>query len=86
MAVVSLLLLAWVGWFAMCQCRSEDQVEVCAVAVDDIRQTIASVKGATLDLLPNGDILATNTIAAERPAFQAAVDKAAAPYRKQGAC
>jgi hypothetical protein len=70
----------------MCKCRSEDQVEVCAVAADDIKKTIAAVSGATLELLPNGDILATNTIAAERPAFQAAVDQAAAPYRKQGAC
>ena len=70
----------------MCKCRSEDEVEICAVAADDIRRTITAVRGATLELLPNGDILATNTIAAELPAFQAAVDKAAAPYRKQGAC
>lgn len=70
----------------MCKCRSEDEVEVCAVAADDIRQTITAVRGATLELLPNGDILATNTVEGERPAFQAAVDQAAAPYREQGAC
>jgi hypothetical protein len=70
----------------MCNCRSEDQVEVCAVAADDIRETMSSVRGATLEVLPSGYILATNTIATEREAFQAAVDEAAAPYREQGAC
>ena len=70
----------------MCNCRSEDEIEVCAVAAEDIKRTIASVEGATLETLPSGFILATNTIAAQRPAFQAAVDEAAAPYRKQGAC
>jgi hypothetical protein len=70
----------------MCNCRSEDQIEVCAVAEEDIKRTIASVEGATLETLPSGFILATNHIPEQRPAFQAAVDEAAAPYRSQGAC
>ena len=47
---------------------------------------MGSVEGATLETLPSGFILATNTVPAQRPAFQAAVNEAAAPYRKQGAC
>jgi len=70
----------------MCNCRSEDQVEVCAVAADDIRRTMSLVPGATLEVLPSGYVLATNTVAVQRPAFRAALDEAVTPYREQGAC
>jgi hypothetical protein len=70
----------------MCNCRSEDEVEVCAVAADDIKRTLSAVEGAALETLPSGFILAANTIPGQRVAFQAAVEEAAAPYRKQGAC
>jgi hypothetical protein len=70
----------------MCKCRSDDEVEVCAVAAEDIKVTTSSVDGVVLETLPNGDVLATNTIPEQRHAFRAAVDRAAAPYRKQNVC
>lgn len=65
----------------MCNCKSEDEIEVCAIAADDIRRTAAGVEGVVLETLPEtGDVRVTNTDPVQRQAFKAAVDDAVAPY------
>lgn len=71
----------------MCTYRSADEVEVCAVAADDVQAALTGVAGAVVGVLPGGgDVLATNTSPTERAAFRAAIDQAVAPYRENGAC
>ena len=65
----------------MCDCKLDDQIDVCGFAADDIARTAARVDGMTLETLPETcDVRVTNTNPAQRGAFQAAVDEAVAPH------
>ena len=65
----------------MCNCKSDDEIEVCAVAAGDIARTAGGVEGVVLMTIPEtGDVRVTNTIPSQREAFKAAVDDAVAPY------
>jgi hypothetical protein len=71
----------------MCRCRSEDEVEVCAIASDAISQRMGSVAGVHLTALPDsGDVLVINTDPAQRATFQKVIEETVAPYRRAGAC
>ena len=71
----------------MCRCRSEDEIEVCAVAADAITQRMGSVTGVHLTALPDsGDVLVINTDPAQRETFQKVIEETVAPYRRAGAC
>ena len=65
----------------MCDCKSEDEIDVCAFAADDIKRTVSGVDGVILETLPEtGDIRVVNTIVGQREAFKAAVNDAVAPH------
>ncbi len=57
----------------MCNCKSDDEIEVCAVAAGDIACTAEGVEGVVLMTIPEtGDVRVTNTIPSQREAFKAA--------------
>jgi hypothetical protein len=71
----------------MCTCRSEDEVEVCAVAAESITERMETVSGVQLTAMPEtGDVLVINTDPAQRAAFHQAIEETVAPYRRTGAC
>lgn len=71
----------------MCTCRSEDEVEVCAVAAESITERMGSVDGVQLAALPEtGDVLVINTDPAQRARFHRVIEETVAPYRRAGAC
>ena len=71
----------------MCRCRGDDEIEVCAVAAEDITQRMGSLAGVHLTSLPDsGDVLVINTDPAQRATFQNVIDETVAPYRRAGAC
>ena len=71
----------------MCRHRSEDEVEVCAVAAESITKRMDSLAGVALTALPEtGDVLVINSDPAQRAAFHQAIEETVAPYRRAGAC
>lgn len=71
----------------MCTRRSEDEVQVCAVAADSITERMESVSGVELTAMPEtGDVLVINTDPAQRVAFHQAIEETVTPYRRTGAC
>ena len=67
----------------MRSCKSEDEIEVCAVGANDIMRTVTRVDGVVLATIPETrDARVTNTIPSHRAAFMTAVDDAVAPYYK----
>lgn len=71
----------------MCRCRSDDEIQVCAVAADAITQRMGSLAGVHLTALPDsGDVLVINTDPAQRATFQNVIDETVTPYRRAGAC
>lgn len=71
----------------MCTCRSDDEIEVCAVAADAITQRMGSVAGVHLTATPDtGEVLVLNTDPAQRATFHRVIEQTVAPYRRAGAC